>query len=137
MVSNEFQKVPVLHLEGIEYKKYIGPGAFIELTLLVVYNDGFCSLFYTTNLLKYGCLSSIGPSYDKNAKMGTSILIPEHCDIILYMCSHKGPINFIFWLRDNIDPPDAVAPAISAITNVSTSKRSPGMVYLFEMWNTR
>ena len=89
-----------------------------------MYNDRFCSLFYTTNLLKDGCLASIGSSYDKNAEMGTSILILEHCDI-LYMCSCKGPVNFIFWWRDNIDPQDAVAPvAISAITNVqSTSKK--------------
>ena len=46
-----------------------------------MYNDRFCSLFYTTNLLKDGCLASIGSSYDKNAKMGTSVLIPEFCNI--------------------------------------------------------
>ena len=83
-----------------------------------MYNDDrFCSLVYTTDFLKDGCLASIGSSYNKNTEMGTSILIPE----ILYMCSCKGPINFIFWRKDNIGPP-AVAPVISAITNVSTSK---------------
>ena len=59
-------------------------------------NDGLCSLFYTTNLLKDGRLASIGSSYDKNAKMGASVLPPEHGDI-LHMWSCKGPINFIFW----------------------------------------
>ena len=105
---------------GTEYKKvHPSQWSFIQLTLLVMYNDRFCSLFYTTNLFKDGCLASIGSSYDKNAKMGTSVLIPEHCDI-LYMCSSKRPVNFIFWWTDNTNPPDAVAPAISAITNVST-----------------
>ena len=84
MVLNGFHKVSVFYLEGTEHKKV--HCAFIQLTLLVMYNDGFCSLFYTTNLLKDSCLASIGSSYDKNAKMGTSVLIPEHCDI-LYMCS--------------------------------------------------
>ena len=42
---------------------------FIKLTLLVIYDDGLCSLCYTTNLLKDSCLASIGSSYDKNAKM--------------------------------------------------------------------
>ena len=94
MVSNEFQKVPVVYLEGMEYKKVHSSWAFIQLTLLVMYDDGFCSLFYTTNLLKDGCLASIGPSYDKNTKMGTFVLIPEHCDI-LHMCSCKGAVNLI------------------------------------------
>ena len=88
-----------------------------------MYNDGLCSFFYTTNLLKDGCLASIGSSYDKNAKMRTSVLIPEHCDIVLYMGSCKGSVNFIFRWRDHIDPPDAVRPAISTIVNVSTSKK--------------
>ena len=84
-----------------------------------MYNDRFCSLFYTTNLLKDGCLASICSSYDKNAKTGTSILNPEHCDI-LYM--HSCKVN-LGW-KDNIDSPDAaVAPAISAITNVFTGKK--------------
>ena len=97
MVSNGFHKVPVLYLEGTKYKDLKVHWAFIQLTLLVMYNDdGFCSLFCTTNLLKDGCLASIGSSYDKNAKMGTSVLIPEHCDD-LYMCRCKGPVNFIFW----------------------------------------
>ena len=47
--------------------------SFIQLTLLVIYDDGLCSLCYTTDLLKNGCLASIGSSYDENAKMGTSI----------------------------------------------------------------
>ena len=64
-----------------------------QLTLLVMYNDGICSPFYTTNLLKDGCLASIGSTYDKNTKMGTSVLILEHCNI--HSC--KGPVNFIFW----------------------------------------
>ena len=67
-------------------RKYI-VAAFIQLTILVMYNDsGFCSLFYTTNLLKDGCLASIGSSNDKNAKVGTSVLHLEHCNII-YMCT--------------------------------------------------
>ena len=86
-----------------------------------MYNDDrFCSLVYTTDFLKDGCLASIGSSYDKNAKMGTSVLILK----ILYMCSCKGPVNHIihiFWWKDSVDPP-AVAPAISAITNISTVK---------------
>jgi hypothetical protein len=88
-----------------------------------MYNNGLCSLCYTTNLLKDGCLASIGSSYDKNAKMGTSVLIPEQCDI-LHMCNCKEPVNSIFWRRDieYFDSPDAVAPAISAIINVFTSK---------------
>jgi hypothetical protein len=119
MVSNGFHKVSVLYLEGTEYKK-VQSWAFIQLTLLVMYNDGFCSLFYTTNLLKYGCLASICSSYDKNAKMRTSVLIPEHCDILyMYSCIEGKSFGW----KDNIDLPDAVvAPAISAITNVSTSK---------------
>ena len=68
----------------------------IQLTLLVIYDDGLCSLCYTTNLLKDSGLASIGSSYDKNAKMGTSVLIPEHCDI-LPMWNCKEPVNFIFW----------------------------------------
>ena len=73
----------------------------MQLTLLVIYNDGLCSLFYATNLLKDGCLASIGSSYNKNAKMGALVLLPEHGDI-LYMRNCKEPINFIFWRRDNI-----------------------------------
>ena len=91
MVSNEFQKVPIHCLEGTEYEKV--DWALIQLTHLVMYNNGLCSLCYTTNLLKNGCLSSIGSSYDKNTKMGTSVLIPEQCDI-LHMCSCKEPANF-------------------------------------------
>jgi hypothetical protein len=53
--------------------------------------------------------------------MGTSVLLPEHCDI-LYMCNCKEPINLIFWRRQYFDSPDAVAPAISAITNVFTEE---------------
>ena len=94
MVSNEFQKVSVLYLEGTEYEKV--HLAFIQLTLLVMYNDGLCSLCYTTNLLKDSCLASIGSSYDKNAKVGTSVLFPEYCDI-LCMCNWKELVNFIFW----------------------------------------
>ena len=71
---------------------------FIQLTLLVMYNDRFCSLLYTTNLLQDGCFASIGSSYDKNVKMGAFVLIPEHCDVLC-----KGQVNFIFWWRDNID----------------------------------
>ena len=70
-----------------------------------MYNDGFCSLFYTTNLLKDGCLACIGSSYDKYTKMGTSVLIGP--DILYYLCSCiEGISHFIFWWRrDNIDPP--------------------------------
>ena len=75
--------------------------SFIQLTYLVMYNNGLCSLCYTTNFLKDGCLSSIGSSYNKNAKMGTSVLLPEQCDI-LHICNCKEPVNFIFWRRDNI-----------------------------------
>ena len=92
MVSDEFQKVPVLHLEVTEYEKV--HWAFIHLTLLVTYNDGLCSLCYTTNLLKDCCLASIGSSYDKNAKMGTFVLLCEHSDI-LHMCNCKELVNFI------------------------------------------
>ena len=122
MVLNGFHKIPVLYLEVKQnIRKHIRiQWAFIQLTLM--YNDGLGSLFYTTNLLKDGCLARIGSSYDKNAKMGTSVLIPEHCDII-YRSSCKGPVIFIFRWRDYIDPPDAVAPTISAITNVSTGKK--------------
>ena len=120
MVSNGFHKDPLVYLEGTGYKKV--HWTFIQLTLLVMYNDRLCSLFYTTNFLKDGCFACIGSSYDKNSKMGTSVLIPEHCDI-LHMCSCKGPVIFVFWWKDNIDPPDAVAPVIFAITNVSTSKK--------------
>ena len=125
MVSNEFQKVPIFCLDGTEYVK--AHWAFIQLTLLVMYNDGFWSLFYTTNLLKDGCLASIGSSYDKNAKMGTSVLIHE----ILCMCSCKGPlaVNYIFWWKDSINLPDAVALAISAITNVSTSSKKGWFIW--------
>ena len=97
MVLNEFQKALVLYLQGKEYEKV--HWAFIQLTLLVIYDDGLCSLCYTTNLLKDGCFASIGSPYDKNAKMGTSVLVPEHCDII-HMCDCKEPVNFILQ-RDN------------------------------------
>ena len=76
MVSNKFHKIPVLYLEGTEYKKV--HWTFIQLTLFIMYNDGFCSLCYTTNFLKDSCLASIGSSYDKNAKMRTSVLHPKH-----------------------------------------------------------
>ena len=92
MASDGFHKVLVLYLEQTELYKRVH-WTFIQLTLLVMYNNGFCSLFYSTNLLKDGCLASIGSSYDKNAKMGTFVLIPE----TLYMCSCKGPVNLIFW----------------------------------------
>ena len=98
MLSNEFQKISVFYLQGTEYEKV--HWTFIQLTLLVMYNDGLCSLCYTTNLLKDGCLASIGSSYDKNAKMGTLVLLPQHCDI-LHMCTCKELFNFIFWWRDN------------------------------------
>jgi hypothetical protein len=38
MVSNVFQKVPVFCLEGTEYEK--AHWAFIQLTHLVMYNNG-------------------------------------------------------------------------------------------------
>ena len=115
MVSNEFQKVPIHYLEGTEYKKV--DWAFNQLTHLVMYNNGLCSLCYTTNLLKDGCLSSIGSSYDKNSKMGTSVLLPEQCDI-LHMCSLQRTSQFHFMVekRQYFDSLDAVSPATSAIT---------------------
>jgi hypothetical protein len=100
MVSNEFQKAPVLYLEGTEYEKVHWP--FIQLfTLLVTYNDGLCSLCYTTNFLKDGCLASIGSSYNKNAKMVTFVSFPEHCDIV-HMCNCKEAVTMSFSGGDNI-----------------------------------
>ena len=95
---------------------------FIQLTLLIIYDDGLCSLCYTTDLLKNGCLASIGPPYDKNAKMWTFVLFPEHCYIV-HRCNYKEPVNFIFWWRrenTSIDPPDAGASGISDISNLFT-----------------
>ena len=91
MVSNVFQKVPVFGLEGTKYEKV--HWAFIQPTLLVMYDDGICSLCYTTNLLKDGCLTSICSSYDKNAKVVTFVLFPELCDIF-HLCSYKESVNF-------------------------------------------
>jgi hypothetical protein len=83
-----------------------------------MYDDGFCSLCYTTNSLKDGCLASIGPPYNENMKMGTSVLLPEHCDI-LHMCNCKGSelVNVWWEVRQYFDSPDACAPATSAITD--------------------
>ena len=92
----------------------------IQLTLFVIYDDGLCSLCYTTNLLKDGCLASIGSPYDKDAKMGTSVLFPQYCDI-LHMCICKEPVNLK--KRQYFDSLDAVFPAISTIINLLTSKK--------------
>ena len=92
MVSNVFQKVPVFHLEGAEYEK-IHWAFIITLTLLVIYNDGLCSLRYTTNLLKDGCLACISSSYDKDSKTMTSVVLLELCDIHhIGIC--KDPVKF-------------------------------------------
>ena len=79
-----------------------GAWDFIQLTHLVIY-DRFYSLFNTTNLLKDGCLASIGSSYDENAKMGTFVSFPEHF-YILHLCNCKESVRviFIFWRRNNI-----------------------------------
>ena len=113
MVLNMFQKVLILHLDSTKYEKVFW--AFVQLTL-VVYNNRFCSLCYTTNLLKDGCLACISSSYDKNAKMGTSVLHPEMCDICL-MC-YKEAFNF-WWRRGNIFNLQGAGAAIcDAITDV-------------------
>ena len=90
-VSIVFQKVPIFYLEGTEYEKVFW--AFSQLTLLVTYSEGICSLYYTTNLLKDGCLACISSSYNKNAKRGASVLLPEVCDI-LHICICNDPVKF-------------------------------------------
>ena len=100
--------------------------AFIQLTLLVIYNDGLCSLCYTTNFLKDGCLASIGPSYDKNAKMRTFVLLPESCHIPMSSC--KEPVKFQYRCGNTFnDSPDVGAPATSTIL--------AGEIVGLYMWN--
>ena len=91
---------------------------FIQLTLLIMYNDGLCSLCYTTNLLKDGCLASIGSSYDKNAKVGTSVLLPAHGNI---MCNCKETPGILMEVGQYFDSLDTGIPAVSAIIDVFSS----------------
>ena len=79
-------------------RKFIGLSSNLCTILVMYYDDGLCSLCYTTDLLKDGCLASIGSSYDKNAKIGTYVLLPEHCNM-LQMWSFKEPVNF-YWRRE-------------------------------------
>ena len=130
MVSNVCQKVPALHLEGTEYEKTYW--AFIPLTLLVMYNDGFCSFPYTTNLLKDGCFACIGPSYDKNAETGASVLFPEMYDI-LRICSCNDPVK-VWMTIINFDKPDAGVSEISAITDTSTDTRTRRIIGMEGYW---
>ena len=64
-----------------------------KLTILVIYNDGLCTLCYSTNLLKDGCLACVSSSYDENAKIWTSVVLPELCDI-LHICICTDPVKF-------------------------------------------
>ena len=129
MVSNDFQKVSVFYLEGTKYEKV--NWAFNQLTLLVTYNDGLCSLFYTTNLLKDGCLASIGSSHDKNAKMATSILLPEHCNI-LHICNCKELVKFIFWWRERDKTHQVQLPQQSLPSPILLLVRTRNGIYI---WN--
>ena len=69
-VSRVFQKLSVSCLEGTEYEDVHWTA--IQLTLLVMYDDGLCSLCYTTDLLKDSCFPCISPSYNKDTKMWAS-----------------------------------------------------------------
>ena len=51
---------------------------FKLLNTMLIINDGFGSLRYTTNLLENCCLASISPSYDQDAEMRTFISILEN-----------------------------------------------------------
>ena len=66
MVSNESQTVQADYLQKIQWLKESQNSD--QLTILVIY-DGLCFLFYTTNLLKDGCLACISPPNDKDAKV--------------------------------------------------------------------
>ena len=89
-MGSKFQRVPVLDL-ATDYEKVYW--ALIQLTLLVIYNDGLCSLCYPTNLLKDCCLACISSSYDKNAKAGTSVVLPKLYDT-LHICICIDPVKF-------------------------------------------
>ena len=54
----------------------------LGFTILIIY-DRFCSLSYTTDLLKDRCFPCISPSYNKNAEMLASIIFLEHYNIFL------------------------------------------------------
>ena len=66
MASNESQTVQADFLQETQHSKEVQNSDW--LTILVIY-DGVCSLCYTTNLLKDGCLPCISPPNDKDAEM--------------------------------------------------------------------
>ena len=49
-----------------------------KLTLLIIHCDWPGSFCYPTNFLKNCCFASIGPSYDKNTKMGAFESLPTY-----------------------------------------------------------
>ena len=115
MASNDLQMLPVPCLQEIQYVEEAQCSAW--LTIIVIYH-GLCSLFYSTNLLKDGCLACIGPPHDKDTKMWAQVSFPEHfnmCPIICAWCSSR-----IMWMpRHHIgslngSPPVAVSDAITS-----------------------
>ena len=66
------QKLPQIWLQLV-------PHDIEFITILIVY-DGFCSLCYSTNFFENSCLACISPSYDKDAKVGASVSLLEHCE---------------------------------------------------------
>ena len=108
MVSNVLQKEPIVDLKQWIH---INGWGFGLLTILVI-NDRLCPTFYTTDLLKNCCFACIGPSYDKNPKMGTFVLFPKHFDVYnipheSVSARHKSLLYF--------DIPNTCESAVSAI----------------------
>ena len=60
-----------------------------DLNAILIIDDGFGSLSYTTDLLKNGGFASIGPSNDKNTEMGTFALLPKHPDMVCICCNES------------------------------------------------
>ena len=80
MASDESQMVLADYLQETQQLKKVQSSD--QLTILVIY-DGFCSLCYTTNLLKDGCLACPSPSNDKNMKVWAQVFFPEHLNMCL------------------------------------------------------
>ena len=73
-VLNFGKKVPLGQSLGLKIK---------HNTILII-DDRFGSLSYTTDLLKNGGLASIGPSCNKNTEVGTFVLLLEDPDMFRF-----------------------------------------------------
>jgi len=73
-------------------------GVIIEHNTILIIDDRFGSLSYTTDLLKNGGLASIGPSYDKNTEVGALVSLHEDLNMFCICLKVNLGVGHKFWL---------------------------------------